>query len=168
MPKFLQHMLHKVSCVYQVILLPFLFVGFFKSASAAGIDGEWRVIFNCREATGVFAKYCKEGRRDMFYLKVWSSKSRVCETHLATAYFGNKVDQAGVEPTITGLKTSPVSTVQFLSSWGGHGVTTLEIVQGKLRWNVLSEEGASWMPARVREHVGLQANIYLLKQLLIA
>ena len=123
------------------------------SAAASAFDGLWEVRFSCDGATGVYAERCRQGQRDGFQLNLWSSTSRLCGLHMATAYLGNRVDEAGdpEDPSVQGALHQGFAIVHFRSSWGGQGSASLQRRGRQLVWQILAQDPGgepSWLPQR--------------------
>ena len=123
----------------------------YSSAHGSPFDGEWKVIFDCTGATGIYAEKCARGNRDIFYLSLKSSEENICGSHLATAHLNNRVDSgeqaAGNKPTIIGSYKGNLATVKYQSALGGGGLAEMKIENSQLHWKVIEEDtGRSWFP----------------------
>lgn len=119
-------------------------------ASQSPLQGDWQVVWSCRDAVGAFADRCAEGDRDYFRLSLVIRDNQVCGLHIATAQLGNRVDEGALldgKPTLEGLARGHTANVNFRSAWGATGVARIALADGKLHWRVVTQsDGTSWIP----------------------
>ncbi|KQW44671.1 MULTISPECIES: hypothetical protein [unclassified Roseateles] len=117
------------------------------ATSASPIEGEWKVVFPCTNATGVYAERCADGERDYFWLGLQANGASVCGFHIATGQMGNKVDGADeVAPTIAGSLIGAAGQVSFLNARGAKGTAVVRLSGDQLEWRVLQQSGTTWIP----------------------
>ena len=111
-------------------------------ADSSTIDGDWKLVWSCEGATGMYAERCKEGDRDYFELYLWSTGNRLCGVHAATAQLGNKVDEDENTdiPWLTGSFKGNSATVIFHSGEKATGKATIKVIKNKLYWKVTKQE----------------------------
>lgn len=142
-----------------------LLLGTVSAVAVAGqspFTGDWKHVWSCKGATGIYAQRCASGIRDEFELNLIASGHRICGLHFATAQLQNKVDEgdlAGPGPSITGTFSGDTAHVQFHSTWGGSGTAKLTLRGDTLHWKIMQEQGMAWLPidaqlAKVSESVG--------------
>ncbi len=127
------------------------------AALASPMDGSWKVVWPCSTARDAFLpERCREGDNDYFELQLWSTGTKLCGVHAATARLGNRVDEVETwGPSVVGVVGRGPVTVQFRSHWGATGHATLRLVKGRLHWRVIdsnetpdTHDRSSWIPDR--------------------
>jgi len=134
------------ACWVAVLIVASAGPGVPASASAAPLDGHWKLWLDypCKASD----KACLNRPSDWFALYLWSSGNHICGQHQATAYFGNQVDEdEGADTSIFGTFNGNQAEVAWKSSWGGSGHAKLDVEGGRLKWHVTDkDEGVSYYP----------------------
>ncbi len=122
--------------VYQKRISQLALIG--NSLASKAIDGDWKVIWSCKGATGQYAERCKQGVRDYFELYLWSTGERLCGVHTATAQFGNVVDEDEntENPSLTGIINNSSADVTLGVTESGPIKATIKVVKDKLLWSI--------------------------------
>lgn len=120
------------------------------SSFAGPFDGEWKVVYSCKGATGIYAESCASGARDFFLLDLWTRGDTVCGIHVATAHLHHKVDgpEAPV-PSVIGTMNGMTANLAFYSAFGATGTAVLRLKEKELHWHVVTldkSNGESGLP----------------------
>jgi hypothetical protein len=147
-----------------LVLPPFVALALMTGATAAPLEGTWKVTWPCDPKTvvGVKPDRCDSGE-DVFVLQLMVSEGLICGAYVTTAHLGDRVEDGTVFERRTGSRAAPIGQAARLSIREGtssHGVAVVRIRGAELHWKLSQPPVDTMLPveavlARSGENVGL-------------